>query len=185
MGYFPMCMDIADRLVILVGNGEQIRDKMKKLSPFSPRMLRLDRLSEADLAGNPVFVVAGDLDAAEAERTAMLCAHRHIPVNVVDMPRLCTFSFPAMIANGDLTVAVSTGGKAPGAAAYLRAQIEQIVPDNAQEILDWLCEVRLELGGAYPPAQRAALMRAITVAAFERRAPLPRVEWMRMVREAQ
>ncbi|MDO4741591.1 MAG: NAD(P)-dependent oxidoreductase, partial [Eubacteriales bacterium] len=128
MGYFPMCVNLAGRRVFLVGDGPQIREKAERLAPFGAQLVHLKALTPQDLADKPVFVIAGDLDAQEAERTAALCAAHGVMINVVDQPRLCTFAFPSLIARGDLTVSVSTAGKAPGAAAYLRECIGRQLP---------------------------------------------------------
>lgn len=176
MGYFPMCMDITGRPVILLGNGEQIREKAERLAPFSPRMIRLDRLTESDLDAQPVFVVAGDLDETDAEKAAALCAQRRIPINVVDVPRLCTFSFPSMIVQGDLTVSISTGGKAPGAAACLRGIIERAIPAKTGSILNWLAHIRPEIRSACPPQQGKAILKTLTAESFKKGRPLSEEE---------
>ena len=82
---------------------------------------------------------------AEAERISRLCRERNIPVNVVDVPALCTFYFPAVITRGELTVSVSTAGRSPAAAAYLKKQVETVLPDATEEILEWLELHRAEL----------------------------------------
>lgn len=166
MGYFPLCMDIRGRKVILVGNGPQIDDKMEKLRPFDARLVRQYRLEPEDLAGDVAFVVAGDLDTAEGERVSALCRSSGIPVNVVDRPGLCTFFFPALITRGDLTVSVSTGGRTPGTAALLRQRVEDALPDETDEILDWLASLRLRLYAALPQAEAGAALRNAASRAF-------------------
>jgi precorrin-2 dehydrogenase/sirohydrochlorin ferrochelatase len=54
----------------------------------------------------------------EAKRRGVLC-------NVVDVPELCDFYYPAVVRRGDLQIAVSTNGKSPALARRLRQQLEQ------------------------------------------------------------
>lgn len=155
MAYFPMCVDLAGAQVLLVGSGPQIEEKIEKLRPFGAVLRRLDTLTAEDLEPRPAFVVVGGLEKEERARISALCRGQNIPVNVVDDPALCSFFFPALIVEGDLTVSVSTGGRSPAAAACLRRQIETALPDHTGEILDWLAALRQRRKG-----ERALLRRA-------------------------
>ena len=182
MGYFPLCVDLSEKTVLLVGSGPEIRDKAEKLRPFGPQLHFLDTLTEADLKTFPALVVVGDKEIGEAERISRLCMERNIPVNVVDRPELCSFSFPALIQNGDLTVSISTGGKSPAAAAYLRQQLQSQIPDRTDEILDSLAELRKVLkASCLPPVYREAMAKA-TATAFAQNRPLTREESLLIVR---
>lgn len=176
MGYFPMCVDLTGRVVLLVGNGKQIADKEAKLRPFGAELRRLHHLAEEALTANVALVVVGDTDPTEAGRISKLCAERRIPVNVVDMPALCTFTFPAMIVKGDLTISVSTGGKAPGVAAFLSQRIDEQLPDRTEEILDWLQEMRQKLYSRYSKEAARALLSRMTKEAFTLGRPLTDTE---------
>ena len=164
MAYFPLCVNLEGARVLLVGNGAQIREKAEKLRPFGAMLYPVDTLSAEDLEPRPILVVVGDTEYSEAERVSALCKERGIPVNVVDMPELCTFFFPALIQRGDLTVSVTTGGKSPAAASYLRRSIEELLPERTEEILDWLGELREEL----PAEQRRMVLSRVVQLVFEK-----------------
>lgn len=168
MGSFPMCINLTGRRVLLVGNGPQIREKEARLLPFGAELIRLDRLAPEDFSPRPAMVVAGDLPPDEAGRIAALCEGHGVPVNVVDQPRLCSFTFPAMALQGEVTVAVSTGGRSPAAAVCLRDHLAQHLPERTGEILDWLARLRADLRLTCPDHRRAALLQALAEAAFAR-----------------
>lgn len=172
MGYFPMCVDLSGRTVLLVGSGPRIADKRRKLEPFGAKLLRTDRLAAENLTEDVAFVVVGDTDPAEAARISGLCRGRGIPVNVVDQPDLCSFFFPALITRGPLTVSVSTGGQAPGAAGHLARRIDAQLPDRTEEILDWLHVLRAALYEQLPAENARRALYAITREAFDRGQPL-------------
>lgn len=176
MGYFPMCVDLNGKTVLLIGNGKQTADREQKLRPFGAALRRVENLTAADLTGDVAFVAVGDTDAAEAERISALCVDAGIPVNVADKPELCTFIFPAVVCRGDLTVSVSTGGKSPGAAAYLSKQIAGQLPCRTEEILDWLGGIRRELYMQYPRETARQILSRITRKAFALGRPLDRDE---------
>jgi precorrin-2 dehydrogenase/sirohydrochlorin ferrochelatase len=54
---------------------------------------------------------------AEARRLGVLC-------NVVDVPRLCDFYYPAVVRRGSLQIAISTAGESPALAQRLRKELE-------------------------------------------------------------
>ncbi|MCI1822128.1 MAG: bifunctional precorrin-2 dehydrogenase/sirohydrochlorin ferrochelatase [Megasphaera sp.] len=58
-------------------------------------------------------IVANQLAAEEAQR-------QHILVNVCDTPALCTFTLPAVVKQGDLTITISTNGTSPALARWMR-----------------------------------------------------------------
>ena len=165
MGYFPMCVDIEGKKVYLVGQGEETEYKLKKLKLFSPEIIRKDALTEEDFRERPALVVIGDTEVSAAKEMCGLCGEYSVPVNVVDVPELCSFYFPALITRGNLTISVSTAGSSPMAAAHLRQKIEDMLPDNTEQILCWLSEHRSELNEKH-------LLKAATVAAFSLGRPL-------------
>jgi len=172
MSYFPLCVDLTDKTVYLIGSGPQIQEKEERLLPFRPRLIRKDDFTPDDALTEPALVVIGDTPLPRAEIMANLCQQRRIPVNVVDVPSLCTFVFPALIHMGDLTVSISTGGRCPGAAAHLKQQIRSVLPDRTEEILLWLGDVRASLRARYPMRLYRGALAQITRAAFDCGRPL-------------
>lgn len=169
MPYFPMCVDLTGRKVLLIGNGPQITDKMEKLRAFGAELVRGDvSMLEID----PALVIVGDFDREDAAQIATLCREKGIPVNVVDDPASSTFFFPALINRDDLTVSVSTGGCAPGVAGYLVRRISEALPERTGEILRWLAQLRKSLYAVHPKGEAAVRLRQLTEQAFALGRPL-------------
>jgi precorrin-2 dehydrogenase/sirohydrochlorin ferrochelatase len=86
--------------------------------------LELRSFSLDDLDGAFLAVVAtasrrlNELIYQEAGRRGVLC-------NVVDVPDLCDFFYPAVVRRGDLQIAISTAGQSPSLAQKLRQQLEK------------------------------------------------------------
>jgi len=67
----------------------------------------------------------------EAQRRGVLC-------NVVDVPDLCDFFYPAVVRRGDLQIAVSTAGQSPSLAQTIRQQLEKQYGSGYAE---WVAEL--------------------------------------------
>ncbi len=65
-----------------------------------------------------------------------------IPVNIVDDPQKCDFIVPSILEIGDLTIAVSTGGKSPALARYLREKLEATYGEEYGILLHLLGQLR-------------------------------------------
>lgn len=180
-GCFSLCMDLHGKTVLVAGSGPLAREKVETL-PFGARLRLFDMdwepcaqieavgrpLEENDLAGPVSFVVVGDAPRREQERISALCIARSIPVNVVDVPELCSFYFPALYTNGAMTVAVSTAGKSPSAAIWMKQAVAKLTPSHTAEILEWAFALRTRLQQCTPDWKKA-LRRAVFRAMEENR----------------
>jgi precorrin-2 dehydrogenase/sirohydrochlorin ferrochelatase len=142
---FPMFLKLAGRQVLVVGAGKVGESKIAGILDTGARIrvvayeatdavhewaragqleLDLRSFSVQDLDGAFVAIVATasrDLNEfiyMEAQSRGVLC-------NVVDVPELCDFFYPAVVRRGDLQIAISTSGQSPSLAQKLRQQLEQ------------------------------------------------------------
>src|SRR5207237_4294482 len=76
------------------------------------------------------------------EQVAVDAVARKLPVNVVDVPRLCEFIVPAIIEKGSVTIAVSTGGKSPALARTLKEDLQRSIGPEYAEVNDLLGTLR-------------------------------------------
>jgi len=80
-----------------------------------------------DFAGAAVAVGGFD-DEAEAERFAGAARAAGVPVNVIDRPAYCDFSFGAIVNRSPLVIGISTDGAAPVFGQAIRARLEAMIP---------------------------------------------------------
>lgn len=99
------------------------------------------KISAKDITNSDIVVAAtGNI---EIDKMISVISKEHrIPVNVVDVPELCTFFFPAMISEGPLNISVSTSGKSPVAAASIRNDIKNNLPDFTIKLIERMGEIR-------------------------------------------
>ncbi len=84
----------------------------------------------------------GDIEQADEARSFVAAARQAgVPVNVVDKPEFCDFSFGSLVNRSPLIVAISTDGAAPVFGQAVRAKIEALLPTGlkawAQAAKDW------------------------------------------------
>ena len=165
MNYLPAFLKLDQRKVLLVGGGRVATEKIEKLLDFttdieviadhySEEMLshiidhnlnyRTKKYEPGDVKGFDIVVVAVDSLQLqeqiwkETRQTRTLC-------NAVDSVAYCDFIFPAYIKEGDLTIAVSTGGKSPAIAKHLKAFLQRKLPENLTAFLEEMGKIREEL----------------------------------------
>jgi siroheme synthase-like protein len=66
-------------------------------------------------------------------------------VNCVDQPEDCDFFAAAVIRDGDVQLAISTGGSAPGLASWLKDRLADALPERVGEFAAALSDLRDEL----------------------------------------
>ncbi|NVO15522.1 MAG: uroporphyrinogen-III C-methyltransferase [Rhodoplanes sp.] len=146
--YFPVSYDVADKTVLVIGDGEAALQKLRLLARTQARPVLCADAPEAALVrfaeqhgidirlGEPTtdllhaaalaFVATGD-EMRDATLAAVVRAHG-VPVNVVDRPHLCDFATPAIVDRAPISIAIATDGAAPVLAQIVRAKIEALLP---------------------------------------------------------
>jgi siroheme synthase-like protein len=94
-----------------------------------------------DLRGVMLAIAATD-DPATNLSVFEHAEGRGVLVNVVDAPGLCRFQSPSVVERGDLQIAISTHGKIPLLAQWIRRRLEILFPPAWERYLDRLAEAR-------------------------------------------
>ena len=189
MPHFPMFVDLRNKPILIVGGGGVALRKLRKLLPYGgitrvvapnilPEIASLTAVEERpfradDLNPRPALVIAATDDEVINREVARLCKNQGIPVNVADSPEDCTFLFPALVQRGEFSAGLSTGGASPTAAVHFKEALEALVPDDLEEILDWLAAQRAALKQQIPDQTvRAGIFRRLFDDAMSQGRPL-------------
>ena len=142
---FPLFLKLDSRQCLVVGAGKIGEPKIEGLLETGARIrvvaieatpqvhewARLGRIelslrpyAGTDLEGVFLAVVATSSRSLN-ERIYRDAEQRGVLCNVVDVPDLCDFFYPAVVRRGDLQIAVSTAGQSPSLAQKLRLQLEK------------------------------------------------------------
>ena len=163
--YYPVFLDVRDRLCVIVGGGQVAEGKVAALLESGARIciispevtnevrdmadsgalsLEEREYRDGDLEGAFIAIAATD-DPALNERIVHEATARNVPLNVVDVTHLCTFIAPAVVRRGEVTVAISTAGLSPALARKLRVELQDTPALDYADLAPMLSEVRLEL----------------------------------------
>ncbi|GAB4123816.1 MAG: hypothetical protein Kow001_21120 [Acidobacteriota bacterium] len=91
--------------------------------------------------------------AAQAAEIQEYGRRHRILVNIVDKPAFCSFIFPAVLERGDLLVAVSTQGRSPALAGWLKEKLFDSVGREYGRALEVLGQTRREIQSILPGYQ--------------------------------
>lgn len=151
MRHFPVFLDLDGRRAIIAGGTGAAAAKWRLLSRSGAAIQVIAPVLEdgfdaliashgatrhtarafrpADLDG-VALVYAATGDRAEDARIAAAARQAGIPVNVVDRSDLCDFITPAIVDRAPITVAISSDGKAPALARFVKARIDALLPSG-------------------------------------------------------
>ena len=106
---------------------------------ISPR-----QYEEGDLEGALMAIAATD-DRITNLTVAKEARSKGVLVNVVDDDRRSDFIVPACVRRGDVTIAVSTGGRSPALAGKIRQRLEEEFGEEYASLALLVGEVRAEV----------------------------------------
>lgn len=164
-GYYPVFLDLRGKRCVLVGGGPVAERKVVTLlehdasvtvvSPaLSPGLRGLAQRGvvravereyrKGDLEGAFLAIAATDDESVNASVSSE-ARERGALVNVVDGPEDSDFIVPSLVRRGDITVAISTGGRSPALARKLRTVLEGTLTPGYASALDIVSDVREEM----------------------------------------
>jgi siroheme synthase-like protein len=178
VGFYPAFIDLRGRRCVVVGGGAIAEQKIRALLEAGADVvliaahctevleqlasegrigLRRRPYRRGDLADAFLAIVA---DAGRQLRAAIWreAEAERVLLNSVDDVRHCHFIAPAIHRQGDLAVAISTGGKSPALAVRLRDRIGTAIGPEYAPLLELLGELRPAIAAAEPDAARRTVL---------------------------
>jgi uncharacterized protein len=169
---FPVFLKLENFRVLVVGGGKVALEKITAIFGNSPltkvTLIAVHASGEikAFQANYPNLTIYQrafknqDLDnidlvivAVNNKETSMAikqeAGRRNILANVADTPEQCDFYLGSIIQKGHVKIAVSTNGKSPTVAKRIRETLEENFPNEINESIDNLTEIRKYLSGDF------------------------------------
>jgi precorrin-2 dehydrogenase/sirohydrochlorin ferrochelatase len=182
-------LDLRDRPALVVGAGEVAARKIAALVRAGARVTVVAvQASEAVLAlarhghvvlderafapgdaRGAVLVIGATNDDEVNRRVAADAWAFGALVNIVDRPELCTFTVPAVVHRGDLTLAASTEGRCPSLARVVRERLERQYGPEWSDVVARVAQLRQRLmREGWPPSRiQAAVSRVVEAGLVE------------------
>ncbi len=169
---FPVFIQLERLRVLIVGGGPVAVEKLQALlanapctririvaAQFSGELLHIaadkDRVeliqksySSGDLYDADIVIVAVN-NIVTAEEIRNDAKARKILVNVADTPALCDFYLGSIVQKGNLKIAISTNGKSPTIAKRVKETLQEVIPNEMDELLDNMQQIRNQLKGEF------------------------------------
>ncbi len=176
---FPVNLNLDGRRVLVVGAGPVATRKIGQLLQAGARVTVVAPNATQEIANHEQvtwhqrpyrpgeagdgyrLVVTATNDATVNAQVARDGDTANVFVNSADDPQNCSFTLMSVLRRGDLQITVSTAGRSPALARWLRRRLEEQIGADYVELLDLLAEVRTEaravLGTSELPGWDAAL----------------------------
>jgi precorrin-2 dehydrogenase/sirohydrochlorin ferrochelatase len=169
---YPIFLKVHELNILLVGGGFVATEKLEfllKSSPlahvtvvsreFRPEFLEVaskaekvtlieDIYHEKYLGGKHLVIGATDNKAVNRQIRDE-AKERFLLVNIADTPELCDFYLGGIVTKGNLKIAISTNGKSPTTAKRLRQLLEEVLPEEIDDLLENLNAYRATLKGDF------------------------------------
>jgi precorrin-2 dehydrogenase/sirohydrochlorin ferrochelatase len=160
--YYPVSLDMTDKRCVIIGGGVVAERKAERLIECGTRVTVVSRTLtplledrkktntiehiDADyekktLRGAFMVIGATDRDDVNAQ-VSQDALSLGILVNIVDDPDRCNFILPSLLQQGDLSIAISTGGKSPALARKIREELQQQYGPEYESLLTIMGSLR-------------------------------------------
>ncbi len=164
---YPVFLKVNQLEILIVGGGYVALEKMEFLFKSSPNakvtlvapFLRPEttkfienkevkvikrKFRLWDLRKKNIVIATTDVPSIN-KRVQKACNRRGILVNVADTPELCDFYMGGIVTKGNLKIGISTNGKSPTMAKRIRQFLEELLPEEVDDLLHTLREYRTTL----------------------------------------
>lgn len=158
-----------EKLTSLLSNSPQakitvvapfVKEEIRQMLESHPSFKIIQRSFETSDLENKDLVILATNDKELHKRIKSLADEKRILVNVADTPELCDFYLGSIVQKGNLKIAISTNGKSPTAAKRIKELLEDVMPDEMDELLINLNLIRNKLSGDF--AQKVKQLNELT-----------------------
>ncbi len=169
---FPVFLKLETLRLLIIGGGNVALEKLHAVATNSPEtsihlvgITVMDTIYETSKNISKIRIEARPYSFTDIEDADIIIAavndmvvseqirddaHRAGKlVNVADKPELCDFYLSSIVKKGNLKIAISTNGKSPTVAKRLKEQINDMIPNEIENVLDNMHLIRNGINGDF------------------------------------
>ena len=139
----------ADPLARVKIVGKEIIDEINELIKDMPNIVIEKKEFEISDLSTINLVISATDDRNTQVQIKKACEERGILCNVADTPDLCDFYLSSVVQKGNLKIAISTNGKSPTIAKRIKEVLEDVFPDEIDEVLQNINIIRKKISGNF------------------------------------
>jgi siroheme synthase-like protein len=128
---------------------ERAGEGLKAFIQDLPTVSLSERAFEVSDLDNIDLVIMATNNPTFNDKVQQLCKERNILLNVADKPALCDFYLGSVVQKGNLKIGISTNGKSPTIAKRLKEFLTDILPEEIDDTLELMHELRNQLQGDF------------------------------------
>lgn len=120
-----------------------------ELAAQAPNVTLIDDAYDPKYLGAKHLVIAATNDKSVNRQIHDDAKERYLLVNVADTPALCDFYLGGIVTKGNVKIAISTNGKSPTTAKRLRQLLEEVIPEDINDLVENIHRYRETLKGDF------------------------------------
>jgi siroheme synthase-like protein len=182
---FPVFLKLENFRVLIIGGGKvglekvtavlnnspatkitlvakEVSDEIRSLHDKHHNLIIHQRSFRNEDLNNIDFVIVAVNNKETSLAIKAEASHRKIIANVADTPEQCDFYLGSIVQKGNVKIAVSTNGKSPTMAKRIRETLDESFPNEINESIDNLTQVRTHLSGNF--TEKVKKLNSITSA---------------------
>ncbi|MFD2202427.1 precorrin-2 dehydrogenase/sirohydrochlorin ferrochelatase family protein [Shivajiella indica] len=128
---------------------KEFNEEFLEIAKSAPHVTLIEDAYHEKYLGGKHIVIAATNSPEVNKQIHDEAKERFILVNVADTPELCDFYLGGIVTKGNLKIAISTNGKSPTTAKRLRQLLEEVLPEEIDDLLENLHAYRDTLKGDF------------------------------------
>ncbi len=126
-----------------------ISNEIKDFVKQYPKVILIERPYQAKDVNDADIVIAAVNERAVSEQVVSDARLKGKLVNAADKPDLCDFYLGSVVQKGSLKIAISTNGKSPTVAKRLKEVLNDMIPDEMENVLNNVQAIRKNINGSF------------------------------------